>query len=376
METINQVPRPQVKILYNNKDITQDISESIISVSYKDNAEGHSDTIDIELEDAAGLWRDGWYPDKGADLTVSFGYNNVFLDCGVFEIDKINLKGPPDTVTISAIGAGINGDVRTKVTTAHENKTLRQIVETIAKKHGFTILGEIEDIVVQRKTQYDKTDLTFLKELGKEYGYMFSLRGKQIIFMDVLEIENLEPVQTIDRTDLSDYSIEDKTLQTYSEVTVQSHNPTTKKVSKYTIKLENPFDFGAGRYGIAPEDAKKLYPFFNIKTKDRLNIHTKTEDNKQAERKAVAAIYRANSLQQEGNITVEGNPYLVAGNNFDLTGLGKLSGTYNIMSSSHSISRAGWTVNLDIKRVGFVIKSKTKSTKPKKAPKYDITVVK
>ncbi|HYG50497.1 MAG TPA: hypothetical protein VD905_06320 [Flavobacteriales bacterium] len=357
-----ELSRPQIKVLYNSKDITNDISKYIIGLKYTDNTEGASDSLEINLEDNAGLWRDGWYPDKGDELTVSIGYNGVFLDCGVFAIDQIQLRGVPDVVSLQGLGAGISNGIRTKVSAAHENKTLKQIAESVARKHGLSIVGGVAPIVIERVTQKQETDLCFLNRIGHEYGYLFSIRGKQLIFTSIFDIENLKPVTTIDRAQMLSYDITDKTLQTYSKAVVKYHNPANKKVSSYEVdKVNNKDDV----------------PFNYIKTNDTLVINTKAENNQQAEAKAKAALYRANSLQQEGTIMVPGNPYLVAGNNFEITGLGKISGVFHIMSSDHNIDRGGgWTTTLEVKRVGFVIKEKQKSTKPKKPAKYTVTVVK
>jgi phage protein D len=360
MEKVTDLPRPQVKVIYNGKDITNDISKNIVGFKYVDNSEGASDSIDLKLEDTDENWRNGWYPNKGDDVTVSLGYNGTLLDCGVFEIDQIQLSGPPDNVSLQGLGAGIKGNLRTKVSTAHENKTLRQIADTIARKHKLTVIGSITPIVIERVTQREETDLAFLNRIGSEYGFTFNVRGNKLIFMSMFDIEERPAVTVVDKTDLLSWDITDKTLQTYSKVVVKYHNPVNKEVSTFETVPNNdniPFNF--------------------IKTEDVLTIHTKAENNQQAQAKAKAAIYRANSLQQEGSITLPGRAVLVAGNNFELTGLGKISGIFHIMSSEHDVNRSGgWTTTLQIKRVGFVVKTKEKSTKKRKPAKYTTTIVK
>ncbi len=462
----------QISVKYNGKDISEDISKYCIGVQYKDNVEGSSDTVEIRLEDIDGLWKGSWYPEKGAELTVAIGKNGELMDCGVFEIDQIQMSGPPDIVVIQGIAAGTKTGLRTKNNGAHANKTLLQIANTVAKKHGLTLVDSLKkfsestvvltneisqlslvynkivsdlnsntdflltkkyasevltltqllsvkglnedanalyataldayqnptkvntlnlslvlkriidymksingknsiiqsgtdsgiiNIVVERFTQNNETDLAFLNRIGSEYGYVFSVRGKKLIFMHQQGLEELGAKFSVDRKDLTDYSITDKTLKTYSKVEVKYHNPKTATVSTYTETIENKDDV----------------PFTYIKSTDTLVIHTKAENEQQAKAKAQAAIYRANSLQQEGSISMSGNPYACAGNNFDLTGLGLISGKFHIMGSSHSVDRGGgWDVNVEIKKVGFVIKEKTKSTKKKKTQKYNISVVK
>ena len=103
---------------------------------------------------------------------------------------------------------------------------------------------------------------------------------------------------------------------------------------------------------------------------------TKAENKQQAEKKAQAALHRANSRQQEGSISLEGQPLLVAGNNFELTGLGQLSGKYHIEKSTHKISATGgYTTDLEIKRVGYVEVKKQASNRPKKQSNYEVRVI-
>lgn len=86
-------------------------------------------------------------------------------------------------------------------------------------------------------------------------------------------------------------------------------------------------------------------------------------DNKQqAELKAKAALYKVNSLQQEGTVEISGNILATAGNNCELAGLGVFSGLYYINRSTHSISKdGGYATSLEIKRVGLIEKKKQKA---------------
>ena len=52
----------------------------------------------------------------------------------------------------------------------------------IAKKHNLTLVGEIDDIRVERITQNKERDLTFLKTLAEQYGYIFKITDNQLVF--------------------------------------------------------------------------------------------------------------------------------------------------------------------------------------------------
>lgn len=360
METIK---KPIFKLLYNTRDITNDIGKNLISLSYTDNDSKHSDEIDINLEDTEELWRNSWYPGKGDTIQLSIGYDDddILIDCGTFEIDEINISGPPDTISIKAVAAGIKKALRTHNSKSYESQTLKQIAKYVADKNGLTLIGTIGNIKFDRQTQYRETDLAFLKRVSEEYGYIFSIRDKKLIFTSVFDIENGKVVVEIDRTDLKSYSLKDKALGTYQQANVKYHNPVDKTVNSSNVKtLSN----------------KDNVTYKQIATNDSLEIRTKAESPAQAELKAKAALHYKNSKQQEGNIITQGNPILVAGNNFLLTGLGLLSGKYYISKSVHTIQKGdGYDTSIEIKRIQVTTDSKKSSKAVGKPPAYEVVTL-
>jgi phage protein D len=350
-----EVRRPIFRVLYNGKNITEDISKFLHSLTYSDKVEGESDEIEIELDDVDGLWRGPWYPEKGSKLDVSIGYQDIALNCGVFEIDEIEISGPPDVVRIRALAAGITSSLRTNKSKAYEALTLRQLAEYVAGLHGLTVTGEIPNVVYKRVTQHRESDLSFLRRVASEYGVIFSVRDKKLVFTTIYDVEKRSAATVIDRLDLASFSIKDTSAKTYKDAEVKYHNPVDKKVvsTKYATNQEQNADG---------------YAYSQIASGDTKVIHTKAENKQQAELKAKAALHRNNSKQQEGSLNMEGNPLIVAGNNFELTGFGKVSGLYHITESRHSISRSeGYSTEASIKRVGFVEDNKQSSTKRNKA---------
>ena len=77
----------------------------------------------------------------------------------------------------------------------------------------------------------------------------------------------------------------------------------------------------------------------------------------------------------EGNIGMKGTVLAVAGNNFQLTGIGRLSGRYHIKSSSHKIDRSsGYTVDLEIKRLNLPAKVEQITRKKQKTQSNNVNV--
>ncbi|MCG2614899.1 hypothetical protein LZZ85_11425 [Terrimonas sp. NA20] len=339
-------PKTSYEIIYNGKNITADIFPHVASFSYSDRSQGEADELEIVLEDSEKLWQNAWYPVKGDTVVARIIDKSGTLECGTFTVDEISGDGSVDgdTFTIKALAAGINNKIRTKHSQAHEGKSLREIANTIALKHGLKVEGEIRDVRIARITQYRETDLKFLKRISFEYGYSFSIRGDKLIFTNIFDLENKASALIIHRSEIVSYSITDKTSETYKNVKLVYHNPKQKKTIEH-------------------EQAEAAEAFKNAKN-DTLEVRTRAENKQQAELISKVALYRANSRQQEGRINMPGFIYAVAGNNCEVQGLGMFSGQYYLDATTHSVDRdGGYNVELEIKRIGLVNKEKQKNKK-------------
>lgn len=330
------------EILYNSINITSDISNYLTSITYTDHTAGESDELSIDVEDSSGLWSGPWYPEKGANLSARFLMEDGrVLNCGDFTLDELTGKGDRgsgNTMTIKALAAGINQSIRTRISYAHENKTLRQIAQTIATKYGFTIVGSsIPEIPINRVTQKRETPLHFLARLAAEYGLAFSVKGSQLVFTSIFELEAAKSVMEIYRNNVTNWEITDKTANTYLQANTQYHSAKKKKVIGYTSNNNEIFS--------TPVNTKRDY----------INIRSRTENEQQAAMKSKVALYRANTLQREGHLTLPGDPLLVAGVNIFLpeSDWRTFFGNYHVITSTHTVTRSGgYTANLDIKGVG------------------------
>lgn len=331
---------PFFTLMWSGKNVSTELSPYVTQLSYTDNVAGESDELSLSFEDVDGNWKNAWYPEKKDRVSLQFGYHNLMVDGGTFIVDEIALSGPPDVADIRALAAGVNSPIRTKISSAHEGKTLKQIAETIAGKHGMTVLGEIQPIRINRVTQNRESDLAFLKRLADEYGYLFSIRDNTLVFTAIDDIEKGEPVAVIELTEMISYSFTDKTISTFAATTIQYSDPNTAEVFAYTEK-----------------DPK-------AESVDSQELRVKAENQQQAEVKAKAAQSKKNTEEITASFSLPGNPLLVAGSNILISGLGKISGKYHILQSNHTITRGGgYTTFLSVKRVGEGAKQQ-----PKPAP--------
>ena len=317
---------PTFKLEYNQKNITKDVSDYVISIDYADYEHGQSDEISITFEDSEGLWNGAWLPSKGDALRLFIGYvEEKLLNCGIFEIDEIEYETPPDTLTVKALATGIKKSFRQENSVGYENKTLKQIANEVAKRHDLTLVGEIEDIKVERITQDHERDLTFLKRLAEQYGYIFKISENNLVFYKTEKLITAESAKIIYKSDVTNARFIEKTSHLYKSVSVAYRNPKTGKDVTATAKNEN------------------------CVKGDTLKLSTRAENKQQALIMAKSALQKGNHTI-EGSLSMMGNPLLVAGLNIETKDFGYFSGKYHITEAHHIIDKImGYSTNVEVK---------------------------
>jgi len=339
--------KPIVKVIWNNKDISTTVEKYLSSITYIDHEEGASDECTFEFDNSSGIWSEDWYPEEGDTLHPFIGYGDKLIDCGLFQVDEVTLTGTPDIMEVKTIASGITKSLRTRNNKAFEKMTLKQIALFFCNKHGFTLIDnsslKLSAINIDRKTQENKTDLSFLAELAKEYGFLFSVKSNKLVFIDYYTLDNAESLLEIDKTDVSNYSLTNKTYDTYASASIAQRNPRKGHVVKYE--------------GTDSISTKKT---------DNDVIGGRCDNSAHAEHKVKGGLWNKNKFKESGSINdITGDPLLVAGVNFDLTGFGKPSGKYHITSSTHVVKGGDvYTTSLDIRKTGTI-------PKPRRVPRVE-----
>ena len=122
---------PQWILTYSGVNITSDVSQMVLAIRYVDRLDGASGELEVELEDSMKLWQGPWYPALGDAVSLQIGYSGQpLLDCGDFQIDELELDGPPDVMRIRCLAAYITPAMRTANTVAYENMGIVEIAAT------------------------------------------------------------------------------------------------------------------------------------------------------------------------------------------------------------------------------------------------------
>ncbi len=328
-----------VAIKMAGKDVTRDVSPYLSSFSYTDNVEDASDDVTLTFADVEHVWQQAWYPELGTTMEVElqpdaaaikkYGMGSA-LKCGLFEVDEIELALCPDIMQVKALACPVSKGLRALNNKSFEKQTLRQIAEYFAKKHGLKMHGKassLQQITIEKKEQKLQTDISFLCKTAKEYGVVFNIRGDQLWFVDIDELEAQPSAMSLQRSMLNAASFRDKITQVYQKIEYAHRSMRQNAVNKWSIEK--------GKNG----------------SKDTIRLNKPAGSKGEAEQKSIYKIKEENREKITGNITMAGVVTLLAGVNVDIAGVGKFSGKWHVRSTTHSIGTDGYTTSADIYKI-------------------------
>lgn len=340
--------RVTATVLYNSKDISADLAAYLKSLSYTDNLGGEADTLDLTLEDKAGVWQGNWFPDKGAKVEATLNTLNweslyagtKSLRLGLFELDEITSSGYPSEVTIRSVSIPSNNKLRgVERTRSWEKAELKTIANDVASGASMELVYDTEDNpTLERAEQTEQSDLAFLLALVKDHGLALKITENKVVVFDEAKYEEAEAKITIVKpgtvyaagtgvivTDLLSYSLSNKTRDIYKSCHVRYQHGKKKEVIEATFT-----------------DPDK-------KEGKTLEIKEEVENVAEAERLAKKRLREKNCEEWTGSFSVPGNLNLVAAVTANIIGFGKFDGKYLITRASHNVG-SKYETNIDVRR--------------------------
>jgi uncharacterized protein len=337
-------------------------SQSILSFAYTDNTSDMADDLSVQIADPARTWMQNFLPKKGVECTAQIKVFNWKMpgdtrqiDCGVFWLDQIDFKGPPNTVSISASSVPvISGIKNQKKFRSWENQNLTEIAQQIASDNGLTLMWDTkQNPMVQRADQVDSADLEYIRDKVKECSLSLKIFKRQLVVYSEEEYEARPPVYllTYGMANILNYSFSSKLDDTYKSATNAYLDPDTGKVLESTFEpgeapegtgselmlnetIDGPPDEGEGGEGKLREGDGG---FIDYTTGSQASDETA---------KTKAKLRDKNKREKESSILVAGNPSYISGLNVQIAGFGTFDGKWFISSSVHQISSAGYTTEL------------------------------
>ena len=329
---LSPVRTPQWVLIYNGVDITAGVSPMILSVSYSDALSELSGEVEIVFEDHDQRWQSPWYPVLGDQVNLALGYQReALLPCGDFQIDQLELTGPPDSFTVRCLAAFITPAMRTRNSVGFENQTLLGIAQLIAGKYGLSVVSapDVIDTSFARVTQKYETDLAFLKRLALEYDYDFTVRGTLLVFYSRAVLEAIPPVSSLTRSDLARFEFRNRTHGTYVAAGLVYQDSLSKSLISQSAVDAAPIPGG-----------------------DVLKLVARVENGQQAAVRAQSALNLSDRLFIDASLTMPGSVAMASGSTIALSGFGEFDGTYIVMVARHRIDRAqGYTTRVEVSRV-------------------------
>lgn len=279
---------------------------------------------------------------KGADprlvsaVLVQKNWNDtgkdVTLDFGTFEIDSVDMSGPPDKVTVKSTSIPYTSKLRMeKKSRAWEKYTLKGIGQQIADESGLKLMYEASDNPqYKRKEQVQTSDIKFLQSLCHAAGMALKVTTMTIVIYDAAEYDGKPAIKTFTKgsSDIISYKFGTKLTDTaYTSCHVSYTDPDTKETIEYTYT-----------------------PDSSVGTGQVLEVNEKIRSTEEAKTLAKKRLREKNTQEYTGSLKVVGDVSLVAGVTIKVKGFQQFDKKYKVTQARHSLLN-GYTVDLSLKQV-------------------------
>lgn len=315
---------PAYNVIAAGISITSLIRDRLISLTVSDEAGSKSDAVEIVLDN-----RDGKVerPMRGAPLVVSMGYAETFLmPMGLYTSDEIVLSGWPQTITLRGKAAALGGPIKEPKSRSWDDKTLGDIVRTIAGEQGLTpkIAAPLDKVKYPHLDQTDESDIHFLNRIARDHDAMATVKGGALIVMPKARGLTVSGLAMLPRP------IASSAVTTYNMTEPNQVNWKSVSATWHDLKAGKRETITAGS-GAPTRKLRHIFP-----TKD------------EAETAAKAALTEAQRGDKSLSLTLIGDPTIAAGGRILVTGicLG-VDGLWSVKSANHTISSAGFETTIE-----------------------------
>lgn len=313
-----------IRIFLENQDITQDLENFLISVTYQDKLSGESDVIEVTLQDALHTLINN-PPPRGSKLNVSFND----LDFGEFEIDEISYSAPPSVMRVKANSISQNSGLnQTDESKSWEKVLLSRIARDIADASGVELFYETDyDPEINRAEQGEQSRLAFLQNLCDDAGLIIKVSDQTLIIFEEKALEDMPAKVSLTWTDITRFDAKATLTEVYKDCQVNYREGQQDK--NFSATATDP-----------------------TKTAGRtLKINKRVNSQAEAERLARHKLREKNKEEFSVTLTLPLNLKLLAGVTVDLD-FGAFDSKWIVDESSHTVSDAGSTTRIKLHRVG------------------------
>ena len=319
--------KPQFRIVADGTDITRLINDRLLMLRTLDKPGMESDEFELRIDDrdqAVSL------PSRGAKIEVFLGYDGAQLTrINSYTVDEIELTGPPDTLVIRGKASDMRGSGKTTRHGSFEDKTLAEIVATVARRNGWVPACDVQ-IVVPRADQLGESDYNFITRIARLHDCTAKVANGKLLVLKrqagVTASGKTLPAITICRSDVSRYSFRLGDRSTHKSVKATHHNAKTGTLD--VIELRNDD---------APDGLPPVYT-------DR-HIHPNKTAAEQAAKARLAAFNRSTAgvrLEMPGRVDLFAERQINAQGFKD-----GFDGEYLVDSLEQVFTQAGWSTTVE-----------------------------
>ena len=326
----------EFQVIANGKDITQNFTNILTSITVEDNTGYTTDTASIVIDDTAGSIR---FPENGAILQIGLGFAGENI-ATVFtgKVDEVNSRGARSSgkyITIHAKGIDTKGKLKQPLSRHFDDSSISEILRKAGNAAGITdvrVDDEIGSVVRKYELLDDESFLALGERLAKETGGVFKVRNN---------IASLS-VKNSGKTPKGD------TLPTIkAEYGVNLHgwdiSPQIERPGYKTVKVRH-YDEDAAEW-------KEVTETTNLEGVDAENVgQFEAPDEAQAKQLAKSMKTSSETGSSKGTITIEGNSQAQPDAECQIVNVRNgIDGTYRIDGVRHTYTRgAGFVTSLSL----------------------------
>lgn len=312
----NKVRRAWVEIIYKNKNITQELTPYLQTVTATDNLEGKLDDLNITLLNIGNKFLlSGWTFKKGDLLDVKLKTLNwenenegiKEIELGKYYIDEKEFN--KDSAQIKAVSSPLNA-LNVVNSKTWNSITLKRLGEEFAKKYKLEYLFLSDDQVqMTNLIQEKETDFSFLNKTAQEAGLKLKITERKLVLFEESSFYKNKPTGLFDLIHSIDYNLRDKTSDIYDSVEVSYFDTISFGEKKQVLTYEELL----GKTGGTREKTLKI---------------KKKPAHGNLKKYALKLLEQANKSQVILELTIPGYRNIFAGNVIEIVNSGEYDGKY------------------------------------------------
>ncbi|MEH8026565.1 phage late control D family protein [Gallibacterium anatis] len=221
------------------KEITQIISERLISATLDDNRGFEADMLSIQLSDHDGLLA---LPPCGAVLHFWLGFaDSGLVDKGRYYVEEIEFSGAPDTVTLRARAAELSGTLSTRYERSYHQIKIKTLVEQLAAENKLKPLcdAELGEQVIAHLDQQNESTIDLLTRLAAEYDAIATVKNGYLLFFFAGAMQTVSgkplPLLQLSKRQGDNYRFAQNEGENYKAVRAYYYDPDSGKKGEVVI---------------------------------------------------------------------------------------------------------------------------------------------